>query len=248
MVNSFGFYVYNKNKERILNPNLRDPYFKNSSNDSNVWTKWTGYILPLYMSDSNSDSQPDSQFDETNGVDWKWPRDAKYVALRFGSCGSDSKKSGKAFVRRHIVSTMPTSRNSDSVEPTKDVDVEPTKDVDVEPTKDVDVEPTKDVDVEPTKDVDVEPTKDVDVEPTKDVDVEPTSDDTASGSPKDFLEVLATDESNTVPSIPAVNKTWYLNLSFREFETPQHPEHVVWTFNISDFREWESKPNDTKGN
>ncbi len=232
MVNSFGFYVYNKNKERILNPNLRDPYFKNSSSDSNVWTKWTGYILPLYMSDSNSDSQPDSQFDETNGVDWKWPRYAKYVALRFGSCGSDSKKSRKVLARRHSVTTVSTSSNSDSVEPTKDVDVEPTKDVDVEPTKDVDVESTKDVDVEPTKDV----------------DVEPTSDDTASGSPKDFLEVLATDESNTVPSIPAVNKTWYLNLSFREFETPQHPEHVVWTFNISDFREWESKPNDTKGN
>ena len=28
MVNSFGFYVYNESKERILNPNLNDPYFK----------------------------------------------------------------------------------------------------------------------------------------------------------------------------------------------------------------------------
>ncbi|XP_062521499.1 uncharacterized protein LOC134196399 isoform X2 [Corticium candelabrum] len=182
MVNSFGFYVYNKNQERILNPNLNNPYFKNSDNDSNVWTKWTGYILPLYMSDSNSDSQSDSQFDETNGVDWKWPRDAKYVALRFGSYGSDSQNSKKVFVRRHAGHTLwAPFAISDSVEP-------------------------------------------------------------------------ATDESNTVPptptspppDTPAVDKTWYLNVSFRELEAERRPEHVVvWTFNVSDFREWESKPNDT---
>ncbi len=211
MVNSFGFYVYSKNKEIILNPNLYDPYFKSSNNDSNVWTKWTGYILPLYMSDSNSDSQPDSQFDETNGVDWKWPRDAKYVAARFGSCGGDRQNSKKIIVRRHFPHIDSTSV--------------------------------------PTSDS---------VKPTKDVNVEPTNDDTESASTNFSDPLSATNESNTVPPTatptapspvtPAVDKTWYLNLSFRELQASRRPEHVVWTFNISDFREWESKPNNTKGN
>ena len=194
MVNSLGFYVYNENKERILNPNLNDPYFKNSGNDSNVWTKWTGYILPLYMSDSNSNSQADSQFDETNGVDWKWPRFAKYVALRIGSCGSDSENSETVIVRRSV--------ELDSFEP---------------------------------------PLGSTVVDPAKSVDSLLHS--IANAASTDRTTIVPPTASSTEP---AVGKTWYLNLSFREFETPLRPGHVgAWTFNISDFREWESKPNNT---
>ncbi len=202
MVNSFGFYVYNINKKRILNPNLNDPYFKKSSNDLYVWTKWTGYILPYYMSDSNSDSQPDSQFDETNGVDWKWPRNAKYVALRFGSCGSDSQNSKTVIVRRFV--------ELDSLEP---------------------------------------PLGSTVVDPAKSVD----------SLHHNIANAAAIDRTTTVPPItpptappavtPAVDKTWYINLSYSELEASRRPEHVVVrTFNISDFREWDSKPNSTKGN
>ncbi len=226
MVNSFGFYVYNENKERILNPNLRDPYFKNSDNDSNVWTKWTSYILPLYMSDSNSDSQPDSQFDETNGVDWKWPHNARYVAARFGSCGNDSQNSKKDIVRRHIVLTsVPTS---DSVKPTKRVDIESTS-VNTESA------PTKDFS-DPLSATNESNTVPSAAAPTAPSTAPPTSPSTAP-------------PTSLPPVTPAVDKTWYLNLSFRELKPSWRPEHVVVrTFNISDFREWQTKPNDTKGN
>ena len=77
------------------------------------------------MSDSNSNSQPDSQFDETNGVDWKWPSDAKYVALRFGSCDSNSQKSESqtVIVRRFLeLDSFEPPLGSTVVDPAKRVD------------------------------------------------------------------------------------------------------------------------------
>ena len=208
MVNSFGFYVYNKSKKRILNPNLNDPYFKKSSNDLYVWTKWTGYILPYYMSDSNSDSQPDSQFDETNGVDWKWPRYAKYVALRFGSCGSDSQNSETVIVRRFV--------ELDSFEP---------------PLGSTVVDPAKSVDSLHHNIANAAATDRTTIVP-------PTTPPTAPSTAPPTAPPAVT---------PAVDKTWYMKLSYSELEASRRLEHVVRTFNISDFREWQTKPNGTKG-
>ena len=233
MVNSFGFYVYNETKGKISNSNLGDPYFKYSDNDSNVWTKWTGYILPHYMADSNSDSQTDSQFDETNGVDWKWPPYAKYVALRFGSCGSDSQNSSKAIVRRQAVPTLsPTYSISDSVESTSD----DTKLASITDFFDR-LHVTDESNTAPPTAVPTAPPTSPPTEPS-------TSPPTAppTSSPTEPF-------TSTPPDTSAVNKTWYLNVSYCEFESLRRPEHnLAWTFNISDFREWASKPNHTNGN
>ena len=241
MVNSFGFYVYNETKGRISNPNLGDPYFKYSDNDSNVWTKWTGYILPHYMADSNNDSQPDSQFDETNGVDWKWPRYAKYVALRFGSCGNGSQNSNKGIVRRQAVHTLsPTYSISDSVESISD-DTKLASITDffdrLHVTDESNTGPPTAVPTAPPTSPPTEPSTSPPTEPSTSPPTEPSTSPPTAPS--------------TLPSsvTPAVNKTWYLNVSVCEFESLRRPEHnLAWTFNISDFREWASKPNDTNGN
>ena len=159
MTNSFGFNVYNEKKEDI---STKNQYFKHSDNDSNLWTKWTGYILPPHVPDSNNDGKPDSQFNETNGDDWKWPRDARYVALRIGSCGSGPASTSDA---------VPVTSDVSSITPTPDPD-----------------------------------------------------------------------PSRQTP----YDETWYLFLSYQEFETPLRPGHVgVWTFDILDYREWDTKPNYT---
>ncbi|XP_062521951.1 uncharacterized protein LOC134196747 [Corticium candelabrum] len=276
MLNSFGFYVYNESKKRILNPNLNDPYFKNSDNDSNVWTKWTGYILPFHMSDSNSDSQPDSQFDEANGVDWKWPRYAKYVAVRFGSCANDSQNSKRVIVRRHFPHIDSTSvPTSDSVKSTEYEDVTPTSyDTKFTLTDDSPgpfagtsesnpVPGTAAPTAPPTSPSTAPPTSPSTAPPTSPSTAPPTSPPTSPStapptSPPTSPSTAPPTSPSTAPSTspptspppvtPALDKTLYLNLSFRELQASRRPEHVVRTFNISDFHEWASKPNNTKAN
>ncbi|XP_062520925.1 uncharacterized protein LOC134195853 isoform X2 [Corticium candelabrum] len=87
MHNYFGFYVYDKYRVRIRG-NWNKGYFKDTNNDQNRWTKWTAFVLPHDMHDHDKDGLPnaDTQSFHTNGIDWLWPREAAYAALRFGSC------------------------------------------------------------------------------------------------------------------------------------------------------------------
>ena len=86
MHNYFGFYVYDKKQIQITNGKWKNPYFKSSANDPNQWTKWTAYILPHEMFDHDKDGIANGQSFHTNGIDWIWPQNAKYVTIRFGSC------------------------------------------------------------------------------------------------------------------------------------------------------------------
>ena len=83
MNNHFGFFAYDSIGAKIGGI-WKNPYFKHDQNDPDRWRKWTGYILPRYIHETNG--LADDQSDHTNGKDWVWPSNAASVVLRFGSC------------------------------------------------------------------------------------------------------------------------------------------------------------------
>ena len=89
--NFLGFQVYDVAFNILYVDGLDKPYFKRSKNDTETWTRWSGFVLPA-TTDPN-----DIPKYYSNGVSWRWPSNSKYAQLRFGTCYGDGDNSGKTY-------------------------------------------------------------------------------------------------------------------------------------------------------
>ena len=94
--NYWGFYAYDNTGTQIAGV-WANPYFKTSEGDPNHWVKWTGYVLPSTVPDSNLDGYADTQVGTSSGADWRWPDAAVTAVARFGGCYADGVGSNRSY-------------------------------------------------------------------------------------------------------------------------------------------------------
>ena len=98
MINYLGFYAYNTEGKDIKGAlAIANPYFKSGGNDPRRWFRWNGFVLPSNTpASSNNPYKPQHDIPSyfSNGEDWKWPPNAAFTRLRFGSCYGDGDNSG----------------------------------------------------------------------------------------------------------------------------------------------------------
>lgn len=94
ITNYLGFFVYDKRKKHLDSGSVN---FKNSNNDPAEWKRWNGLVLPPSRLDDPNRPANDVPSYFSNGEDWKWPANAVYAVLRFGSCYGDGDNSGITF-------------------------------------------------------------------------------------------------------------------------------------------------------
>ncbi|XP_062520656.1 uncharacterized protein LOC134195618 isoform X2 [Corticium candelabrum] len=89
--NFLGFQVYDVAFNILNVGGLDKPYIKRTNNDTKIWTRWNGFVLPATTDPSNIPKH------YSNGVSWQLPPNSKYAQLRFGTCYGNGDNAGKSY-------------------------------------------------------------------------------------------------------------------------------------------------------